>query len=194
MAKSKSKSTASKTNAAKMSGAQIRSNLSGLLRRPGPHHQAQRFPLVPEDPTVLLTIAGMAALQTHLFWASDRRMSIEPPPLKSAFAPTTLKMWDAPPGTTPFSRCWATFSFGDYFKRKSHRLGLGTVLRKCSNSRQTAWCQRFREDDDAFAIWRDQIGVPEHRIIRMDEADNFWTSGPTGPCGPCSENLLRLPS
>jgi alanyl-tRNA synthetase len=45
----------------------------------------------------------------------------------------------------------------------------------------------FREDDEAFAIWRDQVGVPTHRIIRMDEADNFWVSGPTGPCGPCSE-------
>jgi alanyl-tRNA synthetase len=45
----------------------------------------------------------------------------------------------------------------------------------------------FREDDEAEAIWRDVVGVNPTRIIRMDEADNFWASGPTGPCGPCSE-------
>jgi alanyl-tRNA synthetase len=45
----------------------------------------------------------------------------------------------------------------------------------------------FEEDDEAFAIWRDQIGIPAHRIVRMGEDTNFWTSGSTGPCGPCSE-------
>ena len=45
----------------------------------------------------------------------------------------------------------------------------------------------FQEDDEAFAIWRDQIGLPVSRIKRMGEDDNFWVSGPTGPCGPCSE-------
>jgi alanyl-tRNA synthetase len=45
----------------------------------------------------------------------------------------------------------------------------------------------FREDDEAAAIWRDRVGVNPQRIVRMDEADNFWASGPTGPCGPCSE-------
>ena len=48
------------------------------------------------------------------------------------------------------------------------------------------WCV-FREDDEAEQIWRDVVGVNPKRIIRMDEADNFWASGPTGPCGPCSE-------
>ncbi|MHC5831810.1 MAG: alanine--tRNA ligase-related protein, partial [Nostoc sp.] len=45
----------------------------------------------------------------------------------------------------------------------------------------------FEDDDEAFGIWRDQIGVPEARIKRLGEDDNFWVSGPTGPCGPCSE-------
>ena len=45
----------------------------------------------------------------------------------------------------------------------------------------------FRDDDEAEQIWRDVVGVNPKRIIRMDEADNFWASGPTGPCGPCSE-------
>ena len=49
------------------------------------------------------------------------------------------------------------------------------------------WVSVFREDDEAYAIWRDVVGVPEERIKRMDEADNFWAAGPTGPCGPCSE-------
>ena len=79
------------------------------------------------------------------------------------------------------------FSFGDYFKEQAIAWAweLSTEVFKLSPERLVV--SVFREDDEAFAIWRDQIGVPPHRILRMDEEDNFWTSGPTGPCGPCSE-------
>jgi alanyl-tRNA synthetase len=49
------------------------------------------------------------------------------------------------------------------------------------------WVSVFREDDEAYRIWKEQIGVPEDRILRMGEKDNFWAMGDTGPCGPCSE-------
>jgi len=49
------------------------------------------------------------------------------------------------------------------------------------------WVSVFEEDAEAFAIWRDVIGVPEERIQRLGAKDNFWSAGPTGPCGPCSE-------
>ncbi|XP_016441050.2 alanine--tRNA ligase, chloroplastic/mitochondrial isoform X3 [Nicotiana tabacum] len=49
------------------------------------------------------------------------------------------------------------------------------------------WISVYQDDDETFALWHDEIGVPKERIIRLGEDDNFWTSGATGPCGPCSE-------
>ncbi len=45
----------------------------------------------------------------------------------------------------------------------------------------------FREDDEAYGVWREVIGLPEHKVMRLDEAENFWAMGDTGPCGPCAE-------
>jgi alanyl-tRNA synthetase len=86
-----------------------------------------------------------------------------------------------------FFEMLGNFSFGDYFKEQAIAWAweLSTEVFKLPPERLVV--SVFREDDDAFAIWRDQVGIPAHRILRMDEADNFWTSGPTGPCGPCSE-------
>jgi alanyl-tRNA synthetase len=79
------------------------------------------------------------------------------------------------------------FSFGDYFKEQAIQWAweLSTVVFGLSPANLVV--SVFREDDEAEAIWRDGVGVNPKRIIRMDEADNFWASGPTGPCGPCSE-------
>ncbi|MEO1399310.1 MAG: alanine--tRNA ligase, partial [Pseudomonadota bacterium] len=86
-----------------------------------------------------------------------------------------------------FFEMLGNFSFGDYFKSQAAAWAweLSTAVFKLPPERLVV--SVFREDDEAFAIWRDEIGVPVERIIRMDEEDNFWTSGPTGPCGPCSE-------
>jgi len=76
------------------------------------------------------------------------------------------------------------FSFGDYFKEQAIEGELSTQVRTAIEQLVVSV---FEEDDEAFAIWRDKIGVPEARIKRMGRDDNFWDSGPTGPCGPCSE-------
>ena len=52
---------------------------------------------------------------------------------------------------------------------------------------ERVWVSVYEHDDEALAIWRDDIGVPVQRIQRLGEKDNFWAAGPTGPCGPCSE-------
>ena len=53
--------------------------------------------------------------------------------------------------------------------------------------KERVWVSVYKDDDEAYAIWRDEVGVPEERIMRLGEKDNFWSSGPTGPCGPCTE-------
>lgn len=142
--------------------------------------------LVPEDPTVLLTIAGM--LQFKPIFLGKRSADVD----RATTAQKCIRTNDIENvGRTArhhtFFEMLGNFSFGDYFKAQAIAWAweLSTEVFKLPAEQLVV--SVFREDDEAFAIWRDQIGVPLHRIIRMDEADNFWESGPTGPCGPCSE-------
>lgn len=142
--------------------------------------------LVPEDPTVLLTIAGMLPFKPIFL---GQRQAEFPRATTSQKCIRTNDVENV--GRTArhhtFFEMLGNFSFGDYFKEKAIAWAweLSTQVFQLPPERLVV--SVFREDDEAFAIWRDQIGVPIQRIIRMDEADNFWVSGPTGPCGPCSE-------
>jgi len=168
-----------------MSGAQIRQTFLDFYADRG-HTIKPSASLVPEDPTVLLTIAGMLPFKP--IFLGQRQADVD----RATTSQKCIRTNDIENvGRTArhhtFFEMLGNFSFGDYFKEKAIAWAweLSTEVFKLPADRLVV--SVFREDDDAFAIWRDQIGVPEHRIIRMDEADNFWTSGPTGPCGPCSE-------
>lgn len=79
------------------------------------------------------------------------------------------------------------FSFGDYFKPAAIRWAWELLTRVYAIPPERLAVSVYEHDDDALAIWRDDVGVPAQRIQRLGAADNFWASGPTGPCGPCSE-------
>ncbi len=78
------------------------------------------------------------------------------------------------------------FSFGDYFKREAIEFAWQFLTGTLAIPESRLTVTVFETDDEAFALWRDVIGVPESRITRMGAADNFWAMGDTGPCGPCS--------
>jgi alanyl-tRNA synthetase len=191
MAKSKSKSkpkAAPKSQpltAPQMSGAEIRQAFLDFYADRG-HAIKPSASLVPEDPTVLLTIAGMLPFKP--IFLGQRQADV----LRATTSQKCIRTNDIENvGRTArhhtFFEMLGNFSFGDYFKERAIAWAweLSTEVFKLPPERLVV--SVFREDDDAFAIWRDQIGIPPHRILRMDEADNFWASGPTGPCGPCSE-------
>ncbi len=168
-----------------MSGAQIRQTFLEFYAARG-HAIKPSASLVPEDPTVLLTIAGMLPFKPIFL---GQRQADVPRATTSQKCIRTNDIENV--GRTArhhtFFEMLGNFSFGDYFKEQAIAWAweLSTEVFKLPANRLVV--SVFREDDDAFAIWRDQVGIPPHRILRMDEADNFWASGPTGPCGPCSE-------
>jgi len=142
--------------------------------------------LIPEDPTVMLTIAGMLPFKPIFL---GQRKAPQPRATTSQKCIRTNDIENV--GRTArhhtFFEMLGNFSFGDYFKEQAIAWAweLSTEIYQLPPERIVP--SVFKEDDEAFAIWRDQIGIAENRIIRMGEADNFWKSGITGPCGPCSE-------
>ncbi|KAF5175797.1 Alanine--trna ligase, partial [Thalictrum thalictroides] len=86
-----------------------------------------------------------------------------------------------------FFEMLGNFSFGDYFKREAIRWAWELTTKEFALPSKNLWISVFEDDEEAFSIWHDELGVPVERIKKMGEDDNFWTSGATGPCGPCSE-------
>nr|WP_163500967.1 alanine--tRNA ligase [Halomonas socia] len=86
-----------------------------------------------------------------------------------------------------FFEMLGNFSFGDYFKREAIRFAWQFLTERLGLPADKLWVTVFTEDDEAYNIWADEIGVPHERIARIGAKDNFWQMGDTGPCGPCSE-------
>ena len=85
-----------------------------------------------------------------------------------------------------FFEMLGNFSFGDYFKEQSLEWGWEFITKWLKLPEERVWATVYQDDDEAYALWRDKIGMPEERIVRLGKDDNFWEIG-IGPCGPCSE-------
>lgn len=150
------------------------------------HQPLPSASLVPEDPTVLLTIAGMLPFKPIFLGQrvpEYRRATTS----QKCIRTNDIENVGRTARHHTFFEMLGNFSFGDYFKTQAIAWAweLSTDVFKLPPERLVV--SVFEEDEEAFVIWRDHIGVPDHRIKRMGTADNFWVSGPTGPCGPCSE-------
>jgi alanyl-tRNA synthetase len=167
------------------SGSEIRQTFLDFYAQRG-HKVLPSASLVPEDPTVLLTIAGMLPFKPIFL---GQRQSEFPRATTSQKCIRTNDIENV--GRTArhhtFFEMLGNFSFGDYFKEQAIAWAWELCTEVFGLSPEHLAVSVFEDDDEAFAIWRDKIGIPELRIKRMGEEDNFWTSGATGPCGPCSE-------
>ena len=168
-----------------LSGAEIRQKFLDFYAQRG-HSILPSASLVPEDPTVLLTIAGMLPFKP-IFLGQKPAPCDRATTSQKCIRTNDIENVGRTKRHHTFFEMLGNFSFGDYFKEEAivWAWELSTEVFGLPPERLVP--SVFREDDEAFAIWRDKIGIPAHRIQRMDEEDNFWVSGPTGPCGPCSE-------
>ncbi len=149
------------------------------------HHIVPSASLIPHDPSLLFTIAGMVPFKPYF-------LQEEVPPFPRAVS--VQKCFRAPDidiiGTTKrhltFFEMMGNFSFGDYFKEGAINFAWGLITEGFGLDPERLWVTVHLSDDEAEAIWRDGVGVRPDRIQRLDE-DNFWGMGDSGPCGPCSE-------
>ncbi|MEC7453129.1 MAG: alanine--tRNA ligase, partial [Pseudomonadota bacterium] len=86
-----------------------------------------------------------------------------------------------------FFEMLGNFSFGDYFKKEAIEFAWNFLTKEIGLPKEKLLVTVYSEDDEAFDIWENHIGVPKEKIIRISTSDNFWSMGDTGPCGPCSE-------
>ena len=152
------------------------------------HLRHASYSLVPEnDKSLLLIAAGMAPLKPYFSGAKT------PPRKRMTTAQKCIRTNDIDNvGHTArhatFFEMLGNFSFGDYFKEGAINWGWEFITSPewLDIPKDKVWATVYKDDDEAYAIWRDQVGMPEERIVRLGKDDNFWEIG-TGPCGPCSE-------
>lgn len=167
------------------SGAEIRAAFLDFYEQRG-HRPIASASLIPDDPTVLLTIAGMLPFKP-VFLGQQERPAPRATSAQKCIRTNDIENVGRTARHHTFFEMLGNFSFGDYFKEQAISWAWELSTEVFGLSPKNLVVSVFREDDEAEAIWRDGVGVNPKRIIRMDEADNFWASGPTGPCGPCSE-------
>ena len=177
--------SSSSAASAPRSGEEIREAFLNFYAERG-HKRMASASLIPDDPTVLLTIAGMLPFKP-VFLGQQERPAPRATSSQKCIRTNDIENVGRTARHHTFFEMLGNFSFGDYFKQQAIEWAweLSTVVYGIDPKNLVV--SVFREDDEAEQIWRDVVGVNPKRIIRMDEADNFWASGPTGPCGPCSE-------
>jgi alanyl-tRNA synthetase len=163
---------------------QLRASFTDFFATRG-HSVVPSASLIPHDPSVLFTIAGMVPFKP--FFVGDE---VAPWPRATSVQKCFRTLDIDIVGTThrhcTFFEMLGNFSFGDYFKDQAIPYAWELVTGVLGIDGDRVWITVHDSDDEAAEIWRDLVGVPADRIQRMGE-DNFWKMGDTGPCGPSSE-------
>ncbi len=151
----------------------------GCVRRPSSS-------LVPDDPSLLLTSAGMVQFKPVFLGVRDLGFT-RATTVQKCLRTTDIEIVGRTGRHHTFFEMLGNFSFGDYFKTEASSWAWEYSVGVLGLDAERIWITIYEDDDEAEAIWRDIVGVPPERIVRMGAEDNFWAAGPTGPCGPCSE-------
>ncbi|MGQ9735804.1 MAG: alanine--tRNA ligase [Thermaceae bacterium] len=178
-----------------MRTAEIREMYLSFFESKG-HLRLPSFSLIPEDdPSILFTSAGMAPLKPYFLGARPifggkewRRVTT----CQKCLRVGDIENVGRTGRHNTFFEMLGNFSFGDYFKREAILWAWEFLTEHLELDPNRLWVTVFEDDGEAYAIWRDEVGIPEERIGRFGEDENYWpggaiTQGPNGPSGPCSE-------
>ena len=177
-----------------MSGNELREAYLQFFSEKKGHLRLPSFSLIPQDdPTLLLIGAGMAPLKP--FFTGK----MKPPRTRVTTSQRCVRTGDIENvGRTArhqtFFEMLGNFSFGDYFKHDAINFAWELLTKHFMLPAEKLWVTVYAEDDEAYNIWHEEVGVPAERIVRIGDnkgarymSDNFWMMGDTGPCGPCTE-------
>jgi alanyl-tRNA synthetase len=173
-----------------LSASEIRETFLRFFEANG-HRIVSSSPLVPQgDPTLLFTNAGMVQFKNTFLGLETRdyvRATTSQKCLRVSGKHNDLENVGRTTHHHTFFEMLGNFSFGDYFKREAIEWGWQLTTEVLGIDPDRLVITIFREDDEADRLWREGIGLPAEKVIRLDEDENFWSMGDTGPCGPCSE-------
>ena len=177
----------------RLTGGETRERFLRFFQRNG-HTLVPSSSLVPaDDPTLLFTNAGMVQFK-GVFLGNDprpyQRATTVQKCLRVSGKHNDLENVGRTARHHTFFEMLGNFSFGDYFKEGAIEFGWEFLTREVGLPEDRLWATIYKDDDEAFKLWQKIAGLPEDRIVRLGEKDNFWAMGDTGPCGPCSELII----
>lgn len=168
-----------------MNSAEIRESFLTYFESKGCRRQPSSS-LIPDDPSLLLTTAGMVQFKPVFLGAKNLGFT-RATTVQKCVRTTDIDIIGTTGRHHSFFEMLGNFSFGDYFKSEASAWAWEYSVDVLGLDPERIWVSIFEDDDEAEAIWVDEVGFPKERIVRMGAKDNFWSAGPTGPCGPCSE-------
>ena len=155
------------------------------------HKRVKSSSVVPEnDPTLLFINAGMNQFKDVFLGLETRdykRATSSQKCMRVSGKHNDLETVGRTNLHHTFFEMLGNFSFGDYFKKEAIECAWELCTQIYKLPKERLYITIYQEDDEALELWRDQVGIPEERIFKMGEKENFWSMGDTGPCGPCSE-------
>jgi len=155
------------------------------------HQVVRSSSLVPaDDPTLLFVNSGMVQFKRCFLGEEKRgytRAATSQKCVRAGGKHNDLENVGYTARHHTFFEMLGNFSFGDYFKERAIDFGWDLLTNGYGLPEDKLWVSIYLDDDEAHELWHKNIGVPEEKILRFGEEDNFWAMGDTGPCGPCSE-------
>ncbi len=185
------------TESAKFTTSQIRSDFLEFFKGKG-HTIVPSAPLVPgNDPTLLFTNSGMVQFK-DVFLGAEKRSYVRAADvqrcLRAGGKHNDLDQVGYTARHHTFFEMLGNWSFGDYFKKDAIAWAWELLTQVWKLPADRLLVTVYQTDDEAYALWRDMVGIPEERIVRIGDnkgapfaSDNFWQMADTGPCGPCTE-------